>query len=144
MTHKNYTQISNELLLNVSIHPLAKVVFSVLCTFAQRNKNRVCKISLAKISKYSNIGIKTVRILRDLLIEMGFIEIIKPDTGRCHSYKVHFHSKLSNTTFPSLYGLPSATTMCPELPPININIENNIEDESLKEQIEWNLSRQKA
>lgn len=144
MIHKNYTQISNELLLNDSIHPLAKVIFAVLCTFAQRNKNRVCKISLAKISKLSNIGVKTVRKLRDILIELGFIDIIEPEKGRCHLYKVHFHSKFSNTSFPALTMLPSASLECPQLPPNNMNIENNIEDQFLKEQQEWNLLQQEA
>lgn len=144
MTHKNYTQISNELLLSDSIHPLAKVVFSVLCTFAQRNKNRICKISLAKISKLSNIGVKTVRKLRDILIEMGFIEVLGPEKGRCHSYKVYFHSKFSITTFPAQSGLPSTSIECPQLPPNNINIENNIEDQLLKEQLEWNLLQREA
>jgi hypothetical protein len=144
MIHKNYTQISNELLLNDSIHPLAKVVFSVLCTFAQRDKNRVCRISLAKISKFTKTGVKTVRKLRDILIELGFIDVIEPEKGRCHSYKVYFHSKFSNTTFPALSVLPSTSLEYPQLPPNNMNIENNIEDQFLKEQQEWNLLQQQA
>lgn len=144
MSYANYTQISNEILLNEKIPPLAKVVFSVLNAFAQRNKNRRCKISLAKLSLLSNIGIKTVRKLRDILIELGFIEIIKPEKGRCHSYLVHFTSTLSPTTTFSATTALSTLELCSDVPPNNINTEYNIEDQFLKEQQEWNLLQLKA
>ncbi len=144
MSYTNYTQISNEIILNEEIPPLAKVVFSVLNSFAQRNKNRMCKISLTKLSKLSNIGIKTVRKLRDILIELGFIEIIKPDRGRCHSYRVNFTSTLSTTTPLSMIKASSTTQPCSDVPPININTEENIENDFLKEQERWNSLQLRA
>ena len=144
MSYSNYTQVSNEIILSMEIPPLAKVVFSVLNAFAQRNKNRICKISLVKISNYSNIGIKTVRKLVDILVELGFVEIIKPDKGRCHLYKVNFTSTLPNTAPSDTTRAPSTTQPCSDVPPININTEDNIEDQLLKEQMQWNYSQKEA
>lgn len=144
MSYVNYTQISNEILLSEQILPLAKVIFGVLNSFAQRNPNRTCRISLAKLSLFSNIGVKTVRKLIDVLIELGFVEVIKPEKGRCHSYRVHFTSSISNTSVLNLNELPSTTQPCSLVPTNNINTEKNIEDDNLEEQLKWNLSKLKA